>query len=154
MHPKDYSFIIKGIPLAVREDAVVLIRTPEQMYKLCEDLATLPQECLVVICLNSKGFVIDRHAVTIGLMDSCLIHPREVFRCAIYDNAAVIVLCHNHPSGDYCPSAEDIRVTKKLIEAGKIVDIKVLDHVIIGKKKTENDKGFLSMRESGLCEFN
>jgi len=90
--------------------------------------------------------------VTPGLADASLVHPREVFRTAIENTASAMVLVHNHPSGDSTPSAEDIRITRQLIEAGKIIDIKVIDHVVIGRS-TNGSPAFLSMRESGLCAF-
>jgi DNA repair protein RadC len=90
--------------------------------------------------------------VSLGIADASLVHPREVFKPAIVDNGAAVVLLHNHPSGDPTPSAEDIRITKQLIEAGRIMDIKVLDHVIMGQE-SEGQPGFLSMREQGLCDF-
>jgi DNA repair protein RadC len=80
---------------------------------------------------------------------SGLVHPREVFRAAILDGAGAIILAHNHPSGDPTPSSEDIRITRQLVEAGKILDIEVLDHVVVGR----GERPFLSLRESGLVSF-
>ena len=91
---------------------------------------------------------------TLGVADSCLVHPREVFRGAIMKNACAIIVVHNHPSGDSAPSAEDVRITKQLIEAGKVVDIKVLDHVILCPPSGDEGKGqCFSLREQGLCTF-
>lgn len=84
----------------------------------------------------------------LGILNACIVHPREVFRTAVHQAAASIILCHNHPSGDTMPSQEDIRITRQIVEAGKIIDIKVLDHVIIG-----NADGFQSLRESGFVNF-
>lgn len=107
-----------------------------------------------MISLNSKNQLINRHMVSLGLVDACLVHPREVFRVAIAeDGASAIVLAHNHPSSDPTPSAEDLRITRQLIEAGKILDVRVLDHVIIGRLGGSNSCPFLSLRESGLCTF-
>ena len=86
--------------------------------------------------------------MSLGTVNSTLVHPREVFRPAVTDGAASIIVSHCHPSGDPSPSAEDIRITRKLIEAGKIVEIPILDHLIVG------DGPPLSLRESGLVEFN
>ena len=91
-------------------------------------------------------------------MDASLVHSREVFRPAIEDSSSNIVLVHNHPSGECTPSGEDIRITTKLIEAGKIVDIRILDHVIVGRPvdavgEQPGRPGFVSLRESGLCAF-
>jgi len=89
--------------------------------------------------------------ITLGLANATLIHPREVFRPAIQDAALSIILIHNHPSGDISPSLEDLRTTKKLIEAGKIIEIEILDHIIIGKQNGEPH--FMSFREEGICSF-
>ena len=123
--------------------------TPEQIAALLQDTAHLAQEAFTVVTLNRKYGVLDRHLVSLGLVDSCLVHPREVFFPAIQSHASAIVVAHNHPSGDVTPSAEDIRITRQLVEAGKILDIEVLDHVIIGR----GDRPFLSLRESGLVQF-
>ncbi|OVE74072.1 hypothetical protein BVX94_01660 [bacterium B17] len=91
--------------------------------------------------------------VTKGLLDASLVHPREVFREAIRSAAAAVVLVHNHPSGDPSPSAEDIRITKQMVEAGRIVDIKVLDHVIVGADNGSGNSPFVSLREEGVVKF-
>ena len=92
--------------------------------------------------------------ITLGLADASLTHSREVFRPALHDGASAVVLIHNHPSSDVTPSAEDIRITKQLIDAGRIVDIKVIDHVIVGRECSNRaDKPFLSMREEGVSDF-
>ena len=91
--------------------------------------------------------------VSEGLLDASLVHPREVFKKAILSTSAAVILAHNHPSGDTTPSAEDIKITRQLVEAGKIIDIKVLDHIIIGNPEAHQQGGFLSMREAGLVEF-
>jgi len=91
--------------------------------------------------------------ITRGLLDASLVHPREVFREAIRSSCAAIVLCHNHPSGDPQPSAEDIRVTRQIVEAGKIVNIDVMDHIILGRQRSKGDLDFFSMREAGLVKF-
>ena len=150
--PEMYSLIVKGFPLRIAEGEVMRVRTPEDAYRLTEDITVLPNEVFVVIALNSKNYVIDKILVTQGLLDTALVHPREVYRSALIQGAAAVVLCHNHPSNDTTPSAEDLRITKQLVEAGKIIDIKVLDHVVVGKR-TDSSKGFTSMREAGLCEF-
>jgi len=147
-----YSFIVRGFPLKVCEGKAFRARTPEDVCRIMEDLTVLPQEAFAVLAVNSKNFVIDKYVPTLGIIDAALIHPREVFRHAIMVSASAIILVHNHPSGDTTPSSEDIRITKQLVEAGRIVDIKVLDHVIVGKK-SESIKGFTSLREAGIVEF-
>ena len=128
-------------------------RSPEDVAALCADLRQSAQEAFVCVDLNAKNGVIDKRLVTLGVLDASLCHPREIFRGAILNNSAAVVCVHNHPSGDPCPSAEDIRITKQLIEAGRILDIRVLDHVIIGRPDASRPKGFLSLREEGLVSF-
>ena len=140
------------MPLMVRESEsgeAVNIRTPEDIAGVCEDLRGLAQECFQVLCLNAKNQVLDRILVSLGLVDASLVHPREVFRGAIVAGACALVLVHNHPSGDPTPSAEDVRVTRQLVQAGEILDIKVLDHVVIGQTGV-GGPGWYSMRENGF----
>lgn len=91
------------------------------------------KEKFIVVCLNSSNKIIIYKEVTVGILNSSLIHPREVFKVAIDNNAASIILIHNHPSGNPEPSMDDITVTKKMAEAGKILDITVFDHIIIAQ---------------------
>lgn len=131
------------------------IRTPSEAAGLLRDKARgLDKEVFWVLLLDSKNYLKAAPLeITRGLLDASLVHPREVFREAIRSAGAAIVLVHNHPSGDPVPSAEDIRITKQLVDAGKIVDIKVLDHVILGRPPEDGAKDFASMRESGAVEF-
>jgi DNA repair protein RadC len=89
-------------------------------------------ECFSVMLLNTRRRVKGHQLVSIGTLDTILVHPREVFRLAIITNSAAIVLAHNHPSGDPTPSEADIKVTRDLIRAGQLLKIEVLDHVILG----------------------
>lgn len=130
----------------------IFVRTPADASKVCEEQASYGQEAFTVLCLNARNRLIAGGIISIGIQDSSLVHPREVFRKAITTEANAVVLLHNHPSGDPTPSAEDIRLTRQLIEAGKIIGIKVLDHVILGRM-TETQKGYCSMREAGVVEF-
>jgi DNA repair protein RadC len=153
----NYTTAMMQLPL-VKEAIGERVRTPEDTSRICEDMGQLAQETFQILCLNAKNYMTNRHLITLGIVDASLVHPREVMRPAIIESASAIVLVHNHPSGDPTPSAEDIRITRQLIEAAKIVDIRLLDHVIIGRqpngeKATETHKSFLSMRESGLCDF-
>lgn len=91
--------------------------------------------------------------VSRGILDASLVHPREVFKPAIQSGCAALVLVHNHPSGDPTPSAEDVRITRQIVQAGQVVGIKVLDHVVLGRASAERDRDFVSMRESGMVEF-
>lgn len=90
--------------------------------------------------------------ITRGILDASLVHPREVFKEAVRSNSAALILMHNHPSGDPTPSAEDVRVTRQLVEAGRVVDIDVLDHVVVGRP-APGCREFVSLRESGLAAF-
>ena len=125
---------------------------PEPVAALCADLGQLAQEAFVVIDLTAKNTVNDKRLISLGVLDASLVAPREVFRGAIVGMAKAVILAHNHPSGDPAPSAVDIRITRQLIQAGKILDLKVLDHVIIGRPSAGN-KGFYSLRETGLVDF-
>lgn len=108
--------------------------------------------CVVLLDSKSKPIGIPR-IVGIGLLDSTPIHPREVFRCAIADSAACVILAHNHPSGDPTPSKEDIDITRRLIEAARILGIQILDHLIIGKPGAEGGAGYVSLLEKNLVAF-
>ena len=145
--PASFSFNL-ALPM-VKEGTAATCRTPEDAARLLADTAQLAQEAFTVLTLDSKNKVIDRHLVTIGLVNASLVSPREVYRQAIFDNAAAVIASHNHPSGDPTPSAEDIRVTRQLVEAGRILDIPLLDHVIIGR----GEHPYTSLRESGLVTF-
>lgn len=108
-------------------------------------------EMFYVICLSRKNRPIARHRVTIGTATAALCHPREVYRAAILSSAAAIVACHNHPSGDPCPSSADLQITNLLRDAGKTLEIQLLDHVIIGTVEDDpKSRGFYSFREAGL----
>lgn len=100
-----------------------------------ERLKDEKQEHFYILLLNNKNHIISEKLITKGILDSSLIHPREVFNPAIKNSAARIILVHNHPSGEPAPSKDDLEVTERLVEAGSLIDIKVLDHVIIGRDK-------------------
>jgi len=100
---------------------------------LSERLSNEKQETFLILMLNSKHYVIGIEEISKGILDSAIVHPREIFKHAIKNSASKIVLAHNHPSGDPQPSEEDKTITQRLIEAGELLGIPVLDHVIIGK---------------------
>lgn len=102
-----------------------------------------PAEVFGILCLTTKHRVIAYHEVSRGSLDATLVHPREVFKAAILANAAAIILTHNHPSGDPTPSPDDVVLTQRLVGAGELLGIDVLDHVIIG------DGRWVSFRELG-----
>jgi len=119
------------------EDAVLLLQ------QFIIDYCNNDRENFIVMCLDTKHKINSLTLTSTGTLNASLIHPREVFKTAILSNAAAILLCHNHPSGNCEPSNEDIEITKRLQEAGKIMGIEILDHVIIGDS-------FLSMKQKGL----
>jgi len=96
------------------------------------------KETFVVAFLNTKNRVIGHEVVSVGSIDSAIVHPREVFRNAIVNKANAVILCHNHPSGDVTPSKEDISITKRLKEAGNLLGIQILDHLIINGVNRED----------------
>jgi len=123
----------------------VTIRSPKDAADyLMEDLRYLQKEHFVCLFLNTKNHVIGQETLSMGTLNSSLVHPREVFRAAIKRSSASILCAHNHPSGDPTPSPEDIHLTNRLIEAGQIIGIDVLDHIVIG------DRTFVSLKEQGL----
>lgn len=122
-----------------------VIRSPRDAADiLMEQLRYLQKEHFVCLFLNTKNHIIAQETLSIGSLNSSIVHPREVFRAAIKCSSASVVCAHNHPSGDPTPSPEDIRMTERLCEAGEIVGIDVLDHIVIG------DGEFISLKEQGL----
>jgi DNA repair protein RadC len=122
----------------------VTIRSPENVADLMrEELRYLQKEHFVCLFLNTKNHVIGQETLSMGSLNASIVHPREVFRAAIKRSSASIVCVHNHPSGDPTPSPEDIQLTHRLTEAGSIIGIEVLDHIIIGDHK------FVSLKEQG-----
>ncbi len=121
------------------------IQSPREVAELLSaDMADLEQEHLRVVLLNMKNFVLGVHEVYKGSVSASLVRVGEVFREPVRRNCTSIVVAHNHPSGDPAPSPEDIHVTRQLVEAGRILDIEVLDHLIIARR------GWVSLRERGL----
>lgn len=121
------------------------VRGPEDVFaRMGPRLRDLPQEEFHALLLNTQHRVLREFLVTRGILDASLVHPREVFRPAIVENAAGVVLVHNHPSGDPTPSWEDRLVTRQLVEAGRAIGIPVLDHVIVGEGR------WASLRELGV----
>lgn len=119
-------------------DAIAFCR--RHFHRLASDAR---QEEFHIVTLDTKNQVIDTHGITVGTLDASLVHPREVFRAAIKDAAASVILVHNHPSGDTTPSPEDRAVTRRLESAGELLGIKVLDHIVVGSRSAT------SIRESG-----
>ncbi|MEI7936723.1 MAG: DNA repair protein RadC [Verrucomicrobiota bacterium] len=128
-----------------------VLDTPEAVANLMrEDVRLRNAEVFQVLLLNTRRRLIgEPEKIADGTLDTILVHPREVFRPAIQNNAAALVLVHNHPSGDPTPSEADIKVTRDLIRAGQLLKIEVLDHVILGRATQERPKDYTSLRELG-----
>jgi len=124
----------------------VTIKSPNDAVKIIQDeIGNEDREIFLVLCLNTKNQVNAMHRCHVGSINSSIVHPREVMKSAILNNAASIIVAHNHPSYDTTPSREDIEVTKRLVEAGKIMGIELLDHVIV------SPTSYTSLKEKGYC---
>jgi len=121
-----------------------LILSPKDVWENLRDIRDNKKEHFVVFYLDARNQKIQREIISVGILNANLIHPREVFEPAICHTAAQILIAHNHPSGDTKPSDDDIAVTKRLVEAGKILGIEVADHVIVAQNS------FLSLKCEGL----
>jgi DNA repair protein RadC len=130
------------------------IREPESVYRILAPLARAqPQEIFWALLLDTKNKLIGQPVETTrGLLDSSPVHPREVFSKAVRYSAASVILAHNHPSGDPTPSKEDLDITRRLIEAARILGIRVVDHLIVGKP-SPSAPGYVSLREKNLVAF-
>ena len=128
---------------------MLVCETPQQVAAYWRlHIATAPHfnpecECMAVLMLNTRKRVKGHQLLSIGTMDTILVHPREVFRCAIIAAAAAIAVIHNHPSGESTPSEADIKVTRDLIRAGQLLKIELVDHVVVG------NQNHASLRELG-----
>jgi DNA repair protein RadC len=129
---------------AFSEDSKPKINSPEDVYRrIYPKMREQKKEMFIELCLDTKNQIIKEDTISVGSLNANVVHPREVFKIALAESAAHIIVAHNHPSGDPTPSREDIEITKKLAETGKIIGIDVLDHVIIG------DGRHFSMKEAG-----
>jgi DNA repair protein RadC len=140
--------ILSAFELARRhllKEAVKITRS-QDVLPLVSDLADKRQEHFLCISLNGANEVIEKRIVTIGLLNMSPVHPREVFADVLVDRAASVIFAHNHPSGDLQPSETDLRMHEQLTEAGKILGLRVLDHIIVAKK------GHFSFQEAGLIK--
>lgn len=145
--PKEFKVVaLRDCPVP---ESMLICETPDQaadywrLHIQSHPYFDPERECMAVILLNTRRRVKGHQLVSIGTMDTILVHPREVFRAAVVSCAAAIVLMHNHPSGDPAPSDADIKVTRDLIRAGQLLKIEVLDHIIVGNPK------HCSLRELG-----
>ncbi len=123
----------------------VLVRSPQDVANLLmAEMVLLDQEHLRVLVVNTKGYVMGVHAIYVGNVNTAQVRPAEVFRPAIRENHPSIIAVHNHPSGDPTPSPSDVELTKLLIQAGGILNVELLDHVVMGRS------GFVSMKQKRL----
>lgn len=129
----------QAVPTRIASTAEAIAYCRVHFLRLATDRR---QEEFHIITLDTKNQIIDTHRITVGTLDASLVHPREVFRPAIKDAAASVILVHNHPSGDAAPSPQDYSVTKRLDAAGQMLGIEVLDHIVLGKSTA------ISIRES------
>lgn len=124
-----------------------VIKSPEDVAQVGKEFMRIheePEEYMYMICMNTKNKIIGVFEISHGTANSSIVRPREVFQKALLANAVSIILLHNHPSGDPKPSREDIDVTKRLTEAGRVLGVDVLDHIIIGDTYVSlKEKGYL-----------
>ena len=121
------------------------IETSKDVYRLLSPkMRNLKKECFIALYLNTKNCLLREEIVSTGSLNANIIHPREVFKSAILESAAALIIAHNHPSGDPTPSKDDLELTERLIKVGRLVGIELLDHLIIG------DGRFVSLKERGL----
>ena len=125
--------------VVLREDAPSWVSkrftAPAQIFELFRDLYNETKEHFVTLHLDGKNKILCKDPVSIGSLNQSIVHPREVFKTALLSNAAAIILVHNHPSGDPSASKQDIAITNRLKEAGEIMGVNVLDHIIIGENQ-------------------
>lgn len=134
---------LAGAMISPKETTV--IRTPNDVFNLVgPDMRYLQKEHFICLFLNTKNHLIFKEVISIGSLNAAIVHPREVFRAAIKRCSASIIAVHNHPSGDPQPSTEDIKLTERLVQAGEIIGIDVIDHLIIG------NHSFYSLKENSL----
>jgi len=129
--------------ISTRKRKSVKVRNPIDIYEAIKRYGISKQECFLVITLNGAHEIIAIHIATVGLANKTIIHPREIFKRAYSDNAVAVAVAHNHPSGSLVPSDEDVEITERIIEAGKILGVPIIDHLII------NQKSFYSFRQNG-----
>jgi DNA repair protein RadC len=136
--------LVREVPASAMPEPQPM-RSPKQAYELMrEDMEALEVESFQIIALDAQHRAIGRVEVSRGIVNSSLVHPREVFRVAIALNAAALILVHNHPSGDPTPSPDDRAVTNQLIAAGRLLDLHVHDHIVVGRGR------YTSFAEAGL----
>jgi DNA repair protein RadC len=159
MKKKSITEIKKSTCLMIREVVIkfkpmdterIKIGNPEAVSRFIRSkIGDDAVESFILLCADNKNTVISYSMISVGTITETLIHPREVFLPAVMTKANSVIVAHNHPSGEILPSRQDIDATKRLVEAGKIIGIQVLDHVIVG---FNNPEDFYSMRENGYIK--
>jgi len=128
----------------LKDKVAELYLKPEDIWKELKDIREHKKEHFIIFFLDSRNQEIKREIISVGSLNANLVHPREVFEPAVKNLAAQVILAHNHPSGDPEPSEDDLELNKRLVEAGKILGIEVIDHIIITRER------YLSFKEKGL----
>ena len=123
------------------------ICSPKDVYTLMyPKMREQKKEKFITLCLDTKNQILKEEVISVGSLNASIVHPREVFKSALMESSASVIMIHNHPSGDPSPSREDIMVTEKLVEGGKLLGIDVLDHIIIG------DGRYVSLKDEGFVK--
>ena len=136
--------------LQIKDSSGITIDSPDVVAEIMSQEAKADRECFWVLHLNNSNRIIEKELVSIGILNSSLVHPREVFKKAIINGAAGIITVHNHPSGSLKPSMEDNEIWRKLNEAGEILGIEVMDHLIITPdKKLYSERANKNNRRNG-----
>jgi DNA repair protein RadC len=130
--------------LLPQEEEDDIFTSPKDVFKSVKEVRKAKKEHFIVFYLNTRNRVIKKETISIGNLNASIVHPREVFEPAVRESAASVILAHNHPSGDATPSDDDIQLTKRLVKAGEIMGIEVLDHLVIV------EKGYVSFKDQGL----
>jgi len=137
--------IKKGLRfMMVKESTEEKLNSPSKIYEFMQGEAKIDRECVWVLHMNTKLKLIEKELVSMGTIDTALVHPREVFKRAILNSSSSIIVVHNHPSGDPRPTEEDKRIAKKLRQAGEILSIPLEDFLVI------SSKGYTSFAEKGM----
>jgi len=144
MHKYTMSELLLMVKEEARRENITRVTSAEDVFSLLQEYSTKDKEHFLTITLDGASKIITKNLVHIGTLNQSLVHPREVFRSAITDNASGIIIAHNHPSGTLEASRADIQITDRLKEAGKLIGIELLDHVILSKN------GFYSFNDDGL----
>ena len=144
---KEFQLLVKDapvVPAEIQPFVGVSFRSSRDIYPLFKGLAEMPVETFLVLHLDGKNRMVGMTTCSIGSMTASLVHPRDIFRPAIANMTAGLIFLHNHPSGDPAPSDEDIQITRRLCEVGKVVGIRCLDHIVIGNGR------YFSFADQGL----